>query len=74
MNKRIRELAAQAMVERASGFREFDADLFAELIVEECIDIVENYPSWYGDYRDQIEDAFRGHLIAKMKYHFGVES
>lgn len=46
---------------------------FAQLIVKECIGIVENYPSWYGDYRDQIENAFRGHLVAKMKYHFGVE-
>ena len=46
---------------------------FAELIVKECIGIVENYPSWYGDYRDQIENAFRGHLVAKMKYHFGIE-
>jgi len=46
---------------------------FAQLIVQECIGIVENYPSWYGDYRDQIENAFRGHLLAKMKYHFGIE-
>jgi hypothetical protein len=39
MSERIRELAAGAMVERASGFREFDVDLFAELIVGKCIDI-----------------------------------
>ena len=43
---------------------------FAELIVKECIGIVENDPSWYGDYRDQIENAFRGHLVAKMLFHF----
>ena len=30
--ERVRELAAMAVVERASGFREFDADLFANLI------------------------------------------
>jgi len=37
MNERIKELAKQAVVERASGFREFDANVFAELIVRECI-------------------------------------
>lgn len=44
-----------------------------ELVVQECIDIVESCPPGYGDYRDQIENAFRGHLVAKMKYHFGVK-
>jgi hypothetical protein len=39
MSERIRELAEQAMVERASGFREFDVALFAELIVGKCVDI-----------------------------------
>jgi hypothetical protein len=84
MNKRIRELASEAGIELieptghimaiASNAQSIKIEKFAQLIAEECIDIVENYPSWYGDYRDQIEDAFRGHLVAKMKYHFGVES
>lgn len=60
MNERIRELAAQAMIERASGFREFDADLFAELIVQECCQKLEN--------DGMVEVAM------EMKQHFGVES
>lgn len=83
MNKRIQELADQAKVldystwdsynQKTIDHYKFDKEKFAQLIAEECIGIVENYPSWYGDYRDQIENAFRGHLVAKMKYHFGVE-
>jgi hypothetical protein len=46
---------------------------FAELIVRECVDIVEKLPSGHNDYRDQIEDGFRRDCIEKMKYHFGVE-
>ena len=49
-----------------------ELEKLVELVVQECIGIVENCPPWYGDYRDQIENAFRGHLVAKMKYHFGV--
>ena len=36
MHKRFRELAQQAVVEKPSGFREFDANRFAQLIVLEC--------------------------------------
>jgi hypothetical protein len=77
MNNRIHELAREAAQYSLLPAEKYDdawANKFAQLIAEECIGIVENYPSWYGDYRDQIENAFRGHLIAKMKYHFGVES
>ena len=75
----IKNLYVQCVVEKGKEksfqVRDLDtAELFAERIVQECIGIVESYPSWYGDYRDQIENAFRGHLVAKMKYHFGVES
>ena len=42
-------LAQRAMVERASGFREFDAERFAELVVEECchmmIELEVKYPA-----------------------------
>jgi hypothetical protein len=48
------------------------AERFAELMAQEFIGIVENCPPWYGDYRDQIDDAFRNHLVSKMKYHFEI--
>lgn len=73
MNERIRALAEQAVVERASGFREFDANVFAQLIVSDCIDIVENLAPGYADYRSQIEDAFRVDCVATIKRKFGVE-
>jgi len=46
---------------------------FAELIVRECVAIVENLSPGYNDYRNQIEDAFRGDCVGKIREHFGVE-
>jgi hypothetical protein len=46
---------------------------FAELIVRECVGIVEGIPPGYRDYRDQIEDAFRRDCMEEIKQHFGVE-
>jgi hypothetical protein len=46
---------------------------FAELIVRECIGVVENLSPGYKDYRDQIEDAFRRDCVAEMKHKFGIE-
>ena len=46
---------------------------FAELIMAECIDIVENLSPGYKDYRDQIEDAFRRDCVIEIKQHFGIE-
>jgi hypothetical protein len=37
MNERIQELAEQATTEEADGFKYFDKEKFAELIVRECI-------------------------------------
>ena len=37
MNERIKELAEQATTEEADGFKYFDKEKFAELIVKECI-------------------------------------
>ena len=45
----------------------------AELIVRECIGIVEGISPGYKDYRDQIEDAFRRDCVEEIKQHFGVE-
>jgi len=77
MNERIRELIKQAThIEEPDGLflREvFDQAKFAELIVRECIDIIEKIPPGYKDYRDQIEDAFRIASIVEIKQRFGVK-
>jgi hypothetical protein len=46
---------------------------FAELIVAECINTVENLSPGYEDYRNQIEDAFRRDCAVEIREHFGVE-
>jgi len=46
---------------------------FAELIVRECVSVVENLSPGYDDYRNQIEDAFRGDCVEEIKQHFGVK-
>jgi len=45
----------------------------AELIVQECVSVVEGLSPGYEDYRNQIEDAFRRDCVAELKQHFGVE-
>ena len=72
MNNRIDQLA------RAAGFKHpdhvglseeyayFDHVRFAELIVQECIDIV-------SPYAVRMENFDGGHPIADLKKHFGVE-
>ena len=80
MNERIRGLAKQAGMldfSQVSGGRykvtEVDIEEFAQLIVAECVGIVENLSPGYKDYRDQIEDAFRRDCVIEIKKHFGVE-
>jgi hypothetical protein len=46
---------------------------FAELIVRDCISVLQNVPNGYNDYRNQIEDADRRYCISYIKEHFGVE-
>jgi hypothetical protein len=50
-----------------------DFKLITELIVKECIDIVEGVSPGYKDYRNQIEDAFRRDCVESIKHKFGVE-
>ena len=51
---------------------EVSAKKFAGLIVKECIGIVENSPSSYGDYRDQISNSTREACVEKMKQQFEI--
>jgi len=78
MNKRIQELAEQARASVPPGLvveewiRVYNIKL-GELIVQECVGVVENLSPGYEDYRNQIEDAFRRDCVEQLKQHFGVE-
>ena len=47
---------------------------YTEMIVQECIGVVENLSPGYKDYRDQIEDAFRRDCVEEIKKQFGIET
>jgi hypothetical protein len=83
MNERIKELEQQAMVFRA-GIKMLDTEKFAELIVQECLSIVDsNNPRppgttiMYSLAKDEYFDT--GWQVAvetksnQIKQHFGVE-
>ena len=80
MNERIKQLAELSKTPKTmmvdgvlQSVVTIDAERFAELIVQECVAIVENLSPGYTDYRNQIEDAFRGDCVGKIREHFGVE-
>ena len=49
-----------------------DPERFADMLIKECITIIENLSPGYKDYRDQIEDAFRRDCIEEIKQQFGL--
>jgi hypothetical protein len=73
MNERIRELAKQAGLTQAKDFKSGDEvknfvfgnglEKFAELIVQECAEVVKWTPSLYPN------DTY----VKNIKEHFGVE-
>ena len=78
MNERIKQLLIQSEVFNKDGtvlkdVTGYELNKFAELIVRECVGIVENLSPGYKDYRDQIEDAFRRDCVIEIKKRFGVE-
>jgi hypothetical protein len=69
MNERIQELAEQATgAEEYDGFRYFDKAKFAELIVRECLKIVE--PT--EDSGDEWCVTLKG-TAQEIREHFGVD-
>jgi len=66
MNERIKELAEQCWDKRLDGLH-FDQEKFAELIVQECLDILEDEDNGELDTRS-VRLA-----MERMKRHFGVE-
>ena len=85
MNKRIKELAAQAgceprqMASGATRYMKADANLekFAELIVRECSKVITDLPNRMVDAElSPYNEGWRnGRLLAKehIEQHFGVE-
>lgn len=83
MNERIKQLAEQAGITTNLDTDYFEKDInkwidyysekFAELIIGECIGVLQNVPNGYNDYRNQIEDADRRYCISYIKEHFGVD-
>jgi len=69
MNERIRELIKQATECYSNGQeRTFDKEKFAELIVQECIDIIAPYTVRMSRPGEEYL-----HPILEIKKHFGVE-
>jgi len=77
MNPRIKELASQCWDQRLYG-RHFDQEKFAELIVQECIDIVapSNYRRAYPEnYLGGIDCLYTlDDRVRKIKQHFGIDN
>ena len=76
MNERIKELAKEAKEyaewTTPQGLEWFPIfkEKFAELIVQESIDVLEHRYKWDGDVTEGKETKM---CIAKIKQHFGVE-
>lgn len=79
MNERIQELADKIWEEKYWTNPNTDKLLpaqlnrFAELIIAECISIIEHADNGYQDYRNQIEDGMRNHCIGLIKNKFRIE-
>ena len=70
MNERIRNLMIEAG-KTIPGDKQIDADFcekFAELIVEECIDIAQDRANFPGFPPNDVND-----IIDEIREHFGVE-
>ena len=67
MNERIRKLMRQAETKEI-GYYFFDKEKFAELIVQECIDIIAPYTVRMSRPGEEYL-----HPILEIKQHFGVE-
>ena len=65
MNERIRELAIQSGLPTALDYHQKRYEKFAELIVRECLNVI-NQPNGVGD-----DDVIR--ISDDVKRHFGVE-
>ena len=67
MNERIRLLAEQATTEESDGFKYFDKEKFAQLIVRECADIAKHHVMNISTYADA------DFVDEQIKQYFGVK-
>ena len=79
MNERIKQFERESHLDvYALGLdrAKWEAALqrYTELVVQECVSVVENLSPGYVDYRNQIEDAFRRDCMEEMKHHFGIQN
>jgi hypothetical protein len=70
MNKQIRLIAALSGYQPERNFEHFDIERFAELIVQECIDVVEGGRFLHDEAPTAI---FARECSCAIKQHFGVE-
>jgi hypothetical protein len=75
MNEKIKQLAEQAgaTVNERSGWTDYgtidlDVEKFAELILKECVGILEPKSRYMGEGPEVLKDKIR-----QIKKHFGVE-
>jgi hypothetical protein len=71
MNERIKELAIQAKLEHCVSHVRLED--FAERIIKECANIVDNVEPGYNDYRSQIEVMMRNDCVKVLLDKFGIE-
>jgi len=62
MKERIKQLAQQCWDRRLSG-NHFDIEMFAELIVLECLDVID----------EEVSGMLGVHVMKKIAEHFGVK-
>ena len=75
MNQKIQQLKTQCIVREQRGTSAFDSymvdrfdtEKFAELIVKECVNMIENEAAQYA------EPVWAFELVNDIKEHFGVE-
>jgi hypothetical protein len=68
MNERIRLLTEQATTEESDGFKYFDKEKFAELIVQECLKIVEPDQTSGDEWCVTLDETAQS-----IRQHFGLE-
>jgi len=77
MNERIQLLAEQATTEEADGFKYFDKEKFAELIVQECAIICEvngaSYKHSFTPAKARLAESTSNHCGNLIKKYFGVK-
>lgn len=75
MNERIFELVrkSEVPITHLRAYRgHIDLEKFAQLIIQECVNAVNDTPLFYGDYRNQIEESMRNACAWSIKDKFGV--